>query len=34
MDAATQVVHATAKEYQVPLREAAYIVALKRLASS
>jgi glutamate dehydrogenase (NADP+) len=34
METAVQTVHAASKEYQVPLREAAYIVALKRLASS
>lgn len=33
MDAATQAVYAVSKEYKVSLREAAYIVALKRLAA-
>ena len=34
MDSATQAVHAAHKEYNVSLREAAYIVALKRLVET
>jgi len=33
MDTAAQAVHAVSKEYKVPLRDAAYIVALKRLVA-